>query len=272
MEKIGNNDRCPCGSGKKYKKCCRDKKPRQHTVMVGSPVPLKGFHYNRATMTLEGIAHDGQLVKPDVTFSQICYIGESGKEKVLTRTHDKVIPNEADLMIHLSSFDMIIAVDTNTKEIGADKLSVSGIVQCQVRSEAETNMYAVELLSQGAYLFRNCPQELSPEKFGWLSIITELNRDPRYSMKKYCLVSDHDLDNHNQYNCRKLPILGDIYLPPNVALMYGRGDGSKESILNNLVMRCDKEASRVIKEMEETGFFKCQDKNISISQIPIPTV
>jgi hypothetical protein len=26
MEKVGRNDPCPCGSGKKYKKCCLDKK------------------------------------------------------------------------------------------------------------------------------------------------------------------------------------------------------------------------------------------------------
>jgi uncharacterized protein len=25
MTKIGRNDPCPCGSGKKYKKCCYDK-------------------------------------------------------------------------------------------------------------------------------------------------------------------------------------------------------------------------------------------------------
>ena len=25
QEKVGPNDPCPCGSGKKYKKCCRDK-------------------------------------------------------------------------------------------------------------------------------------------------------------------------------------------------------------------------------------------------------
>ena len=24
-KKVGPNDPCPCGSGKKYKKCCRDK-------------------------------------------------------------------------------------------------------------------------------------------------------------------------------------------------------------------------------------------------------
>ncbi len=25
MEKVGRNDPCPCGSGKKFKKCCEDK-------------------------------------------------------------------------------------------------------------------------------------------------------------------------------------------------------------------------------------------------------
>ena len=25
MEKVGRNDPCPCGSGKKFKKCCADK-------------------------------------------------------------------------------------------------------------------------------------------------------------------------------------------------------------------------------------------------------
>jgi len=269
MGKIGNNDRCPCGSGIKYKKCCRDKKPRQHTVMVGAPVPLKGFHYNRETMTLEGIAHDDQLVKPDVTFSQTCYIGESGKEKVLTRIHDKVIANITDVLIHLSSFDRIVAVDTNTKQIGADKLSVSGIVPCRVYS-SEKNIYAVDFLPHGAFIFRNCPPELSPEKYGWLITINKFCREPDSIKKKYCLVTDHDLDKHNAYNSRELPIFRDIYLPPNVVLMYGKGDSSKENILNDLVIRCEKEASRILKGIKEAGCYKLQDKNISISQIPIP--
>jgi hypothetical protein len=272
MDKISNNALCPCGSGKKYKKCCRDKKPRQNVVMVGSPVPLKGFHYNRDTMTFTGIAHDDKLVKLAVTFSETHYIGQSGKEKVLTRTHDKVIPNETDLIIHLSSFDMIIAVDTNTRKIGDDALSVSGIIPCHVNPTEKTNIYAIDFLPHGAYLFRNCPKDLSPEKFGWLLAINRINCEPDNIIKKYCLVSDHDLDNHNQYNSRKLPIIRDIYLPSNVELMYGRGDSSKENILNDLVMRCHKEASSIIKEMEETGFYKFQDKNISISQIPVPTV
>ena len=29
MKEVGRNDPCPCGSGKKYKKCCAQKKPMQ---------------------------------------------------------------------------------------------------------------------------------------------------------------------------------------------------------------------------------------------------
>ena len=37
MVKAGRNDKCPCGSGKKYKQCCADKETRSWTgrVMMG---------------------------------------------------------------------------------------------------------------------------------------------------------------------------------------------------------------------------------------------
>src|SRR5690625_4811893 len=36
--KIGRNDPCPCGSGKKYKKCCIDKDIDFNTIQVGNSV------------------------------------------------------------------------------------------------------------------------------------------------------------------------------------------------------------------------------------------
>jgi hypothetical protein len=30
MQKVGRNDPCPCGSGKKHKKCCEMKAKRKH--------------------------------------------------------------------------------------------------------------------------------------------------------------------------------------------------------------------------------------------------
>jgi len=53
-----------------------------------------------------------------VTFSQTHYTAGSGKEKVVSRIQDKVVPNRADLFRHLSSsFDLLIAIDTNTKKL-----------------------------------------------------------------------------------------------------------------------------------------------------------
>ena len=127
-------------------------------------------------------------------------------------------------------------------------------------------------MPHGACLFRNLPNELSPEKYGWILAINRITRESDYRMKKFCLVSDHDLDNHNQHNNRQLPILKNVYLPSNFTLMYGRGDSSKENILNDLVIRCEKEAARILQEISETGCYKDHDKTISISQIPIPIV
>ncbi|NCO83465.1 MAG: hypothetical protein COZ31_07595 [Nitrospirae bacterium CG_4_10_14_3_um_filter_44_29] len=68
--KIGNNDPCSCGSGKKFKKCCRDKKPRERIVMLESPEPLRGFRYDKDKMEFMGLTLDGRLIKLDITFTQ----------------------------------------------------------------------------------------------------------------------------------------------------------------------------------------------------------
>jgi hypothetical protein len=113
-----------------------------------------------------GLTLDGRLIKPDITFTQTHYTGQSRKEKVINRVHDKVIPGEADFMKYLASFDLIIAVDTNTKIIGGETVSVSGVVHCIVQNTPEPNRYQVSFPHQGVILFKNCPRELSPEKFG----------------------------------------------------------------------------------------------------------
>jgi len=89
--KIGKNNPCPCGSSKKYKKCCIDKKPRERIVMIGSPEPLHGLHYDKDKMKFMGLTSDGRLIEPVGAFSQTHYIGESGKEKVINRVQDKVV-------------------------------------------------------------------------------------------------------------------------------------------------------------------------------------
>ncbi|MFI5334790.1 MAG: SEC-C metal-binding domain-containing protein, partial [Chlamydiales bacterium] len=40
MDKVGRNDPCPCGSGKKYKKCCEEK--TKHKKFDAQILPTEG--------------------------------------------------------------------------------------------------------------------------------------------------------------------------------------------------------------------------------------
>jgi hypothetical protein len=43
MDKVGRNDPCPCGSGKKFKKCCEHKtKHKKMTAQILSSAPDSG--------------------------------------------------------------------------------------------------------------------------------------------------------------------------------------------------------------------------------------
>ena len=270
MIKIGRNKRCPCGSGKKYKKCCLDKKPREQIVMVGSSEPLHGVHYDKEKMEFKGLILDDRLIEVTI-FSQTHYKTDLGKEKVDARIPDKVIPNDAELMRYLSSsFDRIVGVDTNTKTIGSETISATGIVQCVVQSMPEPNTYYANFPEHGVMLFRNCPGELPPEKFGWIQVIQKVNNDPSNRLKRFGIITDHDLNNHISYNNKQKPIFMAFHLPGNFKLMYGRGDGSTQSLLNHIVKQCDKESTDVLGAIEQNGYYQHGDMKIAINQIPVP--
>lgn len=273
MVKTGRNDPCPCGSGKKFKKCCLNIQPREQIVIVGSPEPLRGVHYDKEKMEFMGLTHDGRLIEPEVTYSQTHYIGQSGKERVLSRIPDKVIANDADLMRHLStSFDLIIAVDTNTKIIGEDTVSVICGVPYVVHGKRDLESYQVDVSSIGVNLFRNCPIELPSEKFGWMMVIQEINQKPINKGKRIAIVTDHDLENHSSYNSKRMPIFKEYYLPDNISLIYGRGDGPEHNLLNYVVKQCDKISTELLKEIEKNGYCQLGETKITINQILVPNL
>ncbi len=240
--------------------------------MGASHERLRGIHYDKDKMEFMGLTLDDRLIKLDNTFSQTHYIGQSGKEKVITRIQKKVIPNEADLIRHLSSFDMVIAVDTNTKIIESETVSVTGVVHCVVQEALDPDTYDVDFPWNGVYLFRNCPSDLPPEKYGWMTAIREFSRNPLNKTKKVAIVTDHDLDNHTSYNSKQIPIFRDFYLPDNITMMYGRGDASTENLLNDVVKMCDKKSTEVLREIEKSQYYQYGDKKISITQIPVPSL
>lgn len=272
MTKIGRNDPCPCGSRKKYKRCCLGKKQREQSVIVGSAERLRGFHYDKNKMELKGITLDGRVIDTAITFSQTQYTSTSGKEKIISRVQDKVIPNEVDLLRHLSSFGLIVGVDTNTKVIGGENVSVAGVVHCVIEIAAGDDGYNVNFPWHGVILFRNCPGEIHPEKFAWLSLIKGLNRRAIMRSKQIAIITDHDMDNHNSYKNKKIPLFGTSCLPDNYTMIYGRGDGPTENILNHIIKLCDTKSTTVLKALEETGYCQIGINRIAVGQIPVPVL
>lgn len=261
MKQIGGNDPCPCGSGRKYKKCCIDKRPRDRFVYIGHGDKFQGLTLGNG----EASAHplSGEKVKARV-LSQSQYTGESGEEKVLFRIPDKVV---FDVPLFLASkFDIVWAIDTNTDDVGEERVSVSGVLECYARFVASTQ---VEVLYRhhGKIVFRNCRKD-EEERFGWFRLVKMITSHPKYSANlRIGVVTDHDIARHSQYNVRELPIYGELYLPPNFALMYAR-DKPMESVLNRLIKECHKDADRVLRQLKETGSATIEGATITLEAIP----
>jgi hypothetical protein len=81
------NKLCPCGSGKKYKKCCMDKKKRitSVTMDMGEPVIINGYK----------VGADGslQLLRNGVTVPPV----KANIETLYERTKGSKIINKADI-------------------------------------------------------------------------------------------------------------------------------------------------------------------------------
>lgn len=264
MEKVRANDPCPCGSGRKYKRCCRDKRSREQTIYVGHKEKFEGvrFHNCEAFVRLPS----GEEVKTDAVFSRTEYTRKSGKDKVLSS-----IPNKATMQVHrflASEFDAVWAIDTNTKIIGNDAVSVSCIFECYAKKNEKDQRMDVRYRKNGNLLFKNRPDDES-EKFAWFRLVTMIVSSQRYHENlRIAIVTDHDLNKHSKYNSGKLPIYRDFRLPRNFTLLYASSDAGKEQLLNMLIAECDRDASRLLKELAENGNVTIGNSIISLDQIP----
>lgn len=262
MTKSGRNDPCPCGSGRKYKKCCIEKHPRDQYVYIGHKEPLQGLSFNNGQILVHPIS--GGIEKADAVFSQTQYTTKNGKDKVLS-----CIPNIATINIPaylVSEFDVIYSIDTNTKQISNDMVSVSCIKKWYVKKTQATQI-EISQEERGGIFFKNCPDSES-ERFAWYKLITMFFTSPTYSDKlRVAVLTDHDLSNHPKYNNREIPIFKNFYLPCNFALIYASGD-KKENILNMLIMECDKDARNILELLEKKGAVAIGNSIITINAIP----
>lgn len=98
--KIGRNDPCPCGSGKKYKQCCLGKSSAGHTVDAGSGYSAEEFFRKykvrlKTPEQIEGIRRCGELVMR--TFDAVRELIRPGvkTEEINTVVHDFTVQHGA---------------------------------------------------------------------------------------------------------------------------------------------------------------------------------
>lgn len=251
--------KCICGSGKREKDCCKGRKPRTtHIVMEhDKPTIVNSYRISKygdiQLFTKEGIAI------PKNTRLEQSYKKNNGKEKKLVSVPTNSAKN-ISLQESIKQFDVIFAVDTNTKlsEHHPYK-SICSVVRGIVVKNTEE--YGIDLLFETIFL--SDENIAKPENSGWHRTIQHIKEiyPESYMTMKFGIVVDSDLGELQNYNNKTKPFIDNIFLPPNVHLIYASADVGKENIYNKMIHIADKISNQMNKHLENGGEindFKCE--------------
>ncbi|MGO9572085.1 MAG: SEC-C domain-containing protein [Desulfomonilaceae bacterium] len=137
------NQICPCGSGKKFKRCCMIKKPRQTRIAFR---PRQSANQIRFRFSADGgIQLEGENgpIKVDVFSAYTGYERKKGFKTINQIPMDNQFKIEhPDLL--LSAYDHFFIVDTNTVTI--DGVKVSATCAMAGTSEISPSDSGVELI------------------------------------------------------------------------------------------------------------------------------
>lgn len=257
-KKIGRNEKCPCGSGKKYKNCCINKIPRRKCSYIGFSEKFERFAIDDNGDIF--IIKNGEEYLAE-TCSRVEYEGEN-KIVILNSIPRKFILNVPKYLNE--NFDKIYAIDTNTKTIENNKISISSISESYFGDiiEDKINFHHRKF---GNILSKNIPKDLE-EKFAWTKLIELISKIENKKLR-YCIITDHDLQNHDRYNKRELPIIDNIHLPDNFTLLFAKGHKESQDVRNMLLTNCDNDANRILRDFEAKKSIIFNDKEVLLEQI-----
>lgn len=261
-EKQGRNALCNCGSGKKFKKCCENKKARE--LYIESDLGLAHDIFPN------GIIHEGNYAITNESSNKVTFNNKSIEASFALKEsykrhnkNDKVLrqlPIESFSLdylfdnnsIHklLTGFDLIFAIDTNTITI-KDKLV--SVAFCFMGNVYYTSENVIECKYGHFNNFEyNSLNSSEAEKKGVYDTIQSIISNKNYNEKlNIAIISDADLIQHQKINNCEIPILNDFFLPANFQLLYASADSGSENILNRLIKLCDKACTYKLKTLKQ---------------------
>lgn len=247
--KIGRNEPCPCGSGKKYKKCCVGKKPRYKTVRssFGKSIDMsKGqvaFRINPQT-GLPEVSLDGKVIPcVDVSFGNYMEKRPGDGPPVDVHVKDKSkkitsyfpVSDIGNIRIAgepLLNFDWVLSVDTSYPKGDPGGRCCAGIVSL-IKSR-ESNSFLIEK----AFVVEFNQSKYPPEKSGWILAIESIKNILSHG-KRVGIIVDYDLNNIEEYNSRESEIVEDYPLPESCGLIYASSDFKNDGLCNRLIWLSD---------------------------------
>lgn len=231
------NDPCPCGSGRKFKKCCMNKKPRKWSINVEFEKPATEIRIGDfSNGHIQGF-DNGVPVRPEKVGFEIGYDREK-KKKIINQIAldpNRITPSPEE---SLQKFDLVYAIDTNTRVASDKLLSVTCIVLCTL-DHVSDEILDIRYGPFRALEFWNITDH--PENVAWMKVIQFITQDSAYNTNsKIGIVVDSDLGNLSAYNARSMPIYSDFYLPENFELIYASAEvGKEEFFVNHLIALCE---------------------------------
>ena len=263
MTRVGRNSPCPCGSGRKYKKCCINKLPRQQCIYIGCAEPFQAVLLGEGPPRVR--LASTEEVTADASFSQIEYVRRVGKNKVLLSLPCSEISNTP--ASSALCFDSIWVIDTNTQRIGERAVSVACVFECYPRPCDKPQDILLLYRENGYIVFRDCEHGMA-ERGAWAILVKTLLARPTYCRElTAAIVTDHDLANHASYNAGDAAIFRESYLPANFTLVYVSADKPQDHPLNMLISRCDRNAARVLADLRRAGTAVVGKSTIALDEI-----
>lgn len=188
---------------------------------------------------------DGAEVTPDQITREVIHERSKGAK---VRTRQTIDTGTIGSLRDLSQYESVFVIDTNTREIKGSQVSATAFICCRLKAILGEYRFECEEEQINIYEFHGALDK--PELLAILKIAGDIASSPNFNRAtRIAIVTDTELGSHDGINARRMPILGDCYLPEGFRLIYASADTGQE-LLNKLIRICDRQAGKQLDDLE----------------------
>ncbi len=232
-------------------------KRRQEALTMAFTEPVSIDSYSIDECGNVKMYSDGIEKKPLTVHFEKFYERE---KKNKTTVYFETQKSNIDMYSILCDYDYLIALDTNDQ--GFESYSV-GLIYRIYKDPLDGTKWYLEYLTGVLRIFdnRNNGEGNSSELIALYELICFFQKGNiinDFNDKKSLFVVDHNQMFLDDYNSRRKHLLNgksDSWVPSNVHLMHATADSPNDSIFNQIIRECDKEANRLKNPEARTEMF-----------------